>query len=569
MVESSTARPVELQPPREHERPHVQITSIGHAGFHLQTNAGSILCDPWTNPTYFASWVPFPDNSELDWKALGQCDYLYVSHLHLDHFDERNLRENVSKDATVLLPDYPVPDLKRELEKLGFTKFVETTDSVKTTVSGPKGDLDIMIIALRAPADGPIGDSGLVVSDGETTAFNMNDARPIDLDVIAEQFGHVDVHMLQYSGAIWYPMVYDIPKRSKANFAAQKRQRGMDRARSYIEQVGATWVIPTAGPPMFLDDDLFELNDFGSGIDDPSQSARPGDVTSIFPDQETFLEQMVIHGTDDGEHHRGLMMVSGSTARFTGSTLDEVSHPYAPHDVFGENKQAYLEQMKEKFAPVIAAQKGTWAVDDGESLLEPLRELFEPIMVQSDLICDGIGYPVGLVITPDFRSKDGADHPQAQTVVLDFPNRIVREPKEGEGKYRYGFRIAPELVRTVLRDQEPDWVNTIFLSTRFTTWRIGGYNEYLYTFFKCLTDERIAYADGWFSEAHDDSASIVKDGWEIQRRCPHLKADLSKFGVIEGEKLTCNLHGWQWDLPSGRCLTSKGHELRSKHIDAP
>ena len=127
-----------------------------------------------------------------------------------------------------------VPDLKRELEKLGFTKFVETTDSVKTTVSGPKGDLDIMIIALRAPADGPIGDSGLVVSDGETTAFNMNDARPIDLDVIAEQFGHVDVHMLQYSGAIWYPMVYDIPKRSKANFAAQKRQRGMDRALSLI-----------------------------------------------------------------------------------------------------------------------------------------------------------------------------------------------------------------------------------------------------------------------------------------------------------------------------------------------
>lgn len=548
----------------------MQITSIGHAGFHLQTNAGSILCDPWTNPTYFASWVPFPDNSELDWKALGQCDYLYVSHLHLDHFDERNLRENVSKDATVLLPDYPVPDLKRELEKLGFTKFVETTDSVKTTVSGPKGDLDVMIIALRAPADGPIGDSGLVVSDGETTAFNMNDARPIDLDVIADQFGHVDVHMLQYSGAIWYPMVYDIPKRSKANFAAQKRQRGMDRARSYIEQVGATWVIPSAGPPMFLDDDLFALNDFGSGIDSADAgNARPGDVTSIFPDQETFLEQMRIHGTDDGERHRGLMMVSGSTARFTGSTLDEVSHPYAPHDVFGENKQAYLERMKEKFAPVIAAQKQTWAVDDGESLLEPLRELFEPIMAQSDLICDGIGYPVGLVITPDFHSKDGADHPQAHTVVLDFPNRIVREPKEGEGKYRYGFRIAPELVRTVLRDQEPDWVNTIFLSTRFTTWRIGGYNEYLYTFFKCLTDERIAYADGWFSEAHDDSASIIKDGWEIQRRCPHLKADLSKFGVIEGEKLTCNLHGWQWDLPSGRCLTSKGHELRAKHLDTP
>ncbi|SIS21238.1 MBL fold metallo-hydrolase [Williamsia sterculiae] len=526
----------------------MQVTSVGHAGFHIQTAAGSILCDPWVNPAYFASWVPFPDNSELDWRMLGDCDYLYVSHLHRDHFDERNLRENVNKDATVLLPDYPVPDLRRELERLGFHRFVETEDSVKTTVTNEKGSLDVMIIALRAPADGPIGDSGLIVGDGETTAFNMNDARPVDLDVIGEAFGHIDIHLLQYSGAIWYPMVYDIPKRSKANFAAQKRQRGMDRARSYIEQVGATWVVPSAGPPMFLDADLRYLNDVGDTDDQ-------GRATSIFPDQATFLDQMVTHGTDDGTKHRGLMMVSGSSVELRGSELLEINHPYPPEEVFGENKPAYLDRMAEKFAPVIAAQKETWAPAEGEPLLEPLRELFEPIMRQSDLICDGIGYPVGLVMGE-------------QTVVLDFPNRTVREPKDGEGKYRYGFRIAPELVRTVLRDNEPDWVNTIFLSTRFTTWRIGGYNEYLYTFFKCLTDERIAYADGWFSEAHDDSASIVKDGWELQRRCPHLKADLSKFGVIEGEKLTCNLHGWSWDLPSGRCLTSKGHELRAHRVES-
>ncbi len=119
----------------------------------------------------------------------------------------------------------------------------------------------------------------------------------------------------------------------------------------------------------------------------------------------------------------------------------------------------------------------------------------------------------------------------------------------------------------MLRDDEPDWVNTVFLSTRFRAWRVGGYNEYLYTFFKCLTDERIAYADGWFAEAHDDSASITLDGWEIQRRCPHLKADLSKFGVVDGTTLTCNLHGWSWNLTNGRCLTSKGHELRSAKRD--
>jgi UDP-MurNAc hydroxylase len=219
----------------------MQVTSVGHAGFRIETRAGSILCDPWVNPAYFASWFPFPDNSGLDWDALGDCDYLYVSHLHKDHFDAKLLAGHVNKDAVVLLPEYPVPDLRDELARLGFHRFFETTDSVKHRVGGPKGDLDVMVIALRAPADGPIGDSALAVCDGETTVFNMNDARPVDLDVLHSAFGHVDVHMLQYSGAIWYPMVYDMPARAKQAFGTQKRQRQMDRARQYIAQVDASW----------------------------------------------------------------------------------------------------------------------------------------------------------------------------------------------------------------------------------------------------------------------------------------------------------------------------------------
>lgn len=517
----------------------MQVTSVGHAGFRIDTTAGSILCDPWVNPAYFGSWFPFPDNSGLDWDALGACDYLYVSHLHADHFDGKNLRAHVNKDAVVLLPDFPVPDLRRELEALGFHRFLETTDSVKHRVSGPKGELDVMIIALRAPADGPIGDSGLVVSDGETVAFNMNDARPIDLEVLETEFGHVDVHMLQYSGAIWYPMVYDMPARAKAAFGTQKRQRQMDRCRQYIAQVGATWVIPSAGPPCFLDPALRDLND------------DHGDPANIFPDQLVFLDQMRRNG-----HDRGLLMIPGTVTDFAGSELNSHVHPIPDDEaeaIFSTGKAAYLEAYARRAEPVLAALKASWASAEGEPLLEPLRARFEPIMSQTDQICDGIGYPVELRLG-------------AETVVLDFPKRVVREPVPHE-KFRYGFEIAPELVRTVLRDDEPDWVNTIFLSTRFKAWRVGGYNEYLYTFFKCLTDERIAYADGWFAEAHDDSASITLDGWEIQRRCPHLKADLSKFGVVEGKTLTCNLHGWQWNLDTGRCLTSKGHELRSARAE--
>jgi UDP-MurNAc hydroxylase len=51
---------------------------------------------------------------------------------------------------------------------------------------------------------------------------------------------------------------------------------------------------------------------------------------------------------------------------------------------------------------------------------------------------------------------------------------------------------------------------------------------------------------------------------EVQRRCPHLKADLTKFGHVEDGELTCDPQGWVRDLNSGRCLTSKGHPLQER-----
>ena len=109
-------------------------------------------------------------------------------------------------------------------------------------------------------------------------------------------------------------------------------------------------------------------------------------------------------------------------------------------------------------------------------------------------------------------------------------------------------------------------MNSLFLSCRFTATRVGPYNEFVYTFFKCLSEERLNYAEGWFAEQNETEAAetITLGGWEMQRRCPHLKADLTRFGRVADGVLTCQMHGWKWRLTDGKCLTSVGRPLRTE-----
>ena len=131
-------------------------------------------------------------------------------------------------------------------------------------------------------------------------------------------------------------------------------------------------------------------------------------------------------------------------------------------------------------------------------------------------------------------------------------------------KPRYKFRTERVFLEHLVAIGEVDWVNSLFLSARFSAKRIGQYNEYVYTFFKCLDNERVNYVEGWYaSQLIEEDEDIELDGWVVQRRCPHLQADLTRFGAVTDDILTCALHGWQFNLETGKCLTSAGHEIRA------
>jgi len=285
-----------------------------------------------------------------------------------------------------------------------------------------------------------------------------------------------------------------------------------------------------------LDEDLVQLNDLD------------GSETNIFPDQPVFLDHLAEHGITGGQ-----LLVPGSVMTLLDGHC-EVSHPgQDPMRPFTD-KRAYLEEYAARVRPAIELSRARRAaLPRTPDLLGRLKAWWEPLLEVADHICAGVGGPVLLDLGED-------------RIVIDFPERTVRLPEAAE-KYRYRFDIERDLVEDVLRANETDWVNSLFLSLRFRASRVGPYNEYIYTFFKCLSPERIYYAEGWYADRSGETETVVLDGWEVQKRCPHLKADLSRFGVLEGDGvLACQMHGFRFDLATGRCLNSDGYHLEATRL---
>lgn len=521
----------------------VRITFTGHVGMAIETEGGSILCDPWFTPAYFASWFVFPRNDRLDVSPFLEPDYLYISHLHHDHFDPEFLTARVGKDTTVLLPAFGVDRLEQALRGCGFTRFIRTEHGVPVDLGG---GLEVTILAMTAPADGPAGDSLLVVADPSARVLNQNDARPRDAEELTA-LGPFDAHFTQFSGAIWYPMVYDFPPEEMDRLGRRKREDQSSRALAYIRDVGAPHVFPCAGPPCFLDDDLWALNDLD------------GDPANIFPDQVHFLGYLAEHGVAGGE-----LVVPGTVVTLDHGTctVEQPRGDLAPDAIFAD-KRAHLEAYRADWAEYLAASRASWPRHRVD-VLPALAAWFDPLLEIAPLTRRGVGGPVLLRLT-----DEPAEDPRPIDVVIDFPAGRVRAARSGD-TFAYTLTVDRALVEWCIVHHAEDWVNEIFLSARFAAHRDGPYNEYIYTFFKCLSVERMAFCEGYYASRTEADESFRCGAFEVQRRCPHLRADLARFGTLrDGHVLHCKVHGWEFDLDTGRCLNADApeHRIRARRVD--
>lgn len=511
----------------------MRATSLGHAGILVHTRQASIVCDPWFEPAFFGSWFPFPRNDQLGAELLNDLEhpsFLYISHQHRDHLDETWLASHIDKSTPVLLPDFPTRELERQLSRLGFVHFIRTRDAEETDLGN---GLRIAIHVESAITDGPGGDSAIVISDGETRLVNQNDCRTRDLAALRSH-GPVDMHWLQFSGAIWYPMVYEDSPEHLMDLARAKVENQFSRAMHYVSALGARVVVPSAGPPCFLDDELFGFN------------MITGDEMSIFPDQTKFISRLLAAGID-----RGVINIPGTTIDVTVDSV-HVIHPTTDKEVREpfDNKAAYLRAYQADWAPWLARHKASWPTTQTD-LIATLRTWWQPLLMMAPTLRTLIGG--GCVL-------DLGD----LKVYIDFPNGVVDVYDDQPFSYR--FAIHRELVEAVVAARAIDWSNALLLSCRFRAWRDGEFNEYLYNFFKSLSVERMRRAETEAirrsSPQPENLEEIELGDYVMQRQCPHRQADLSVFGEIHDDQLVCTLHGWRFKLADGSCLNAQDRHLR-------
>jgi UDP-MurNAc hydroxylase len=345
------------------------------------------------------------------------------------------------------------------------------------------------------------------------------------------------MHWLQYSGAIWYPMVYDEPHESLMQQARTKVESQFARSMKYVSLVDARVVVPSAGPPCFLDEDLFSAN------------MITGDELSIFPDQTEFIKRLQANGND-----RAVLNIPGTSIEISPSSV-VVTHPMSDELVQRPfvHKEAYLREYQADWSGWLRDYKATWPQQQTD-LLTQLQDWWQPLMAMAPTLRTAIGG--GCLLKTDDAE-----------MYIDFANGLV-VPFASQ-KCRYRFEIARPLLEKTVADRAVDWSNSLFLSCRFTAWRDGAYNEFLYNFFKSLSVERMQRAEQEAvrrtapdSASTQLSAEIEIGGYVMQRLCPHRQADLSEFGRVENGFVVCDLHGWRFSVEDGHCSNADDRKLK-------
>lgn len=502
----------------------MRITYLGHAGFCVETDEMVLIMDPWLSAegAFDSAWFQFPRNHHLARFVQTKLEdrtrerFIYISHIHGDHFDKPFLSRAATAQATFVIPQFRQPAFQEAISMFPSRNVVVCHDEEDFIVPG--GSLTMLVDDHEFNRDSAL----LLRIDGHSM-LNLNDCKIHDR---AANIEGVDVFTCQFSGATWHPTCYDYPPERYEQIAQQKMTQKFEAVARTIEALQPSFFLPAAGPPCFLDPSLAHIN---------------FEPVNIFPRATEFLDFFAErHGSskvkcvalDPGD---SLDAAAGMVKR-VGSGERRVE--------FREAVRSYAADYADFFAEFTARHAGAHADDIYERLAAELQRKLDNFPLRHR------------VEIPLYLSGRETDSP---LVRVDFSRGVVGLTNDISETAYYSVAVPEWELQRVL-DGAITW-EELSLTFRVVLHRTPDvYQPHIHAFLVLQAEDLTPYCDRFQDEEARQERIVVTAGgrsYEVDRYCRHQGGDLSLGTILDGRYLVCPRHGWRYDLQDGgRCTTA-------------
>ena len=524
----------------------MRATSLGHAGILIETDAGLDRLRPVVRARVLRLVVRLPPQRPAAGAgppARSSGPTTSTSPTSTPTTSTRPSSPTTSTGAaTVLLPGFPTDELERTLRGLGFERFIRTR-ARPAGGARRRSDGRPSTSRRRSPT-APAATRRSSSTTATVRLLNQNDCRLHDL--AAADRGRpgrppLAAVLRAPSGTRWCTTTRPS---ACGRWSTRRSRRSSPGPMRYVEAVGARAVVPSAGPPCFLDPELFHLN------------VIDGDELSIFPDQT-----VVPRAAGRRRHRHRPARHAGHDLRRAPPRRVTVTHPMPDDDVDAifERQAGLPRALRGRLGAVAGRAEGDLAHARPPTCSVALQGLV------------GAAAGLGADAAAGRSARTCSCARATPTILVDFPGGEVRT-HAGE-PYAFSFDLArarwsrrwwrhgPSTGRTPCSCRAGSGPGGRGSSTSSSTTSSSRCPP------SASRGPRPRPGTGW--RRHREVEEIELGGYVMERCCPHRQADLCIFGEVGDGVLTCHLHGWQFDLETGRCLTADDRHLRVRPARSP
>ena len=273
----------------------IRVNMIYSACITIETPDCKILCDPWfTDGVFDGAWYLYTKDPDA-FSAIGDCDYVYISHIHADHYDPIFLRKYFEKfgEKSLIIGDFTSNYLEKSIQQDGF-RYQVITDPLKL------GQTVVSIHPHETGSPSDIDSACLIeyfAEDRVHRVLNINDCN-FDPEFLSRfsMHGQLDIFLLSYTGAGPYPQTYfDLDDPELLLAAKSKKDQFIEQYLKITELVPSKVRIPFAGQYL-LGGKLADLN-FYRGVCDSYEIGQIDKSAVILNDYEGSIDTISLIAT--------------------------------------------------------------------------------------------------------------------------------------------------------------------------------------------------------------------------------------------------------------------------------